>query len=120
MNLIVVGEPAGKLAHDGQGVRSGRDPDVIAFHGTHERLSHAVALRALDRRCPGLQTQITREAARLVLGGAIYDAVCRRTKIAFGPSVNLHLISGTRPRLFGASRIPKAVLGMRDLLGHRS
>src|SRR6476659_3070385 len=66
MNLVVVGQPAGKLAHYGYGVRNGRDPDVIAFDGAHERLSHAVALWALDWRCPGLQTQITREATRLV------------------------------------------------------
>ena len=38
-------------------------------------------------------------------GNAIYDAVCRRTRTAFGEAVNLHLFR-TGPRPFGRSRIP--------------
>jgi integrase len=52
-------------------------------------------------------------------GGAIYDAVCRRTKAAFGQHVYLHLFRDAAAT-FWSMESPEAILGTRDLLGHRS
>jgi hypothetical protein len=43
------------LAQHALSVQDEGDADVVAFHGAHERLGHAVAFRALDRRRPGGQ-----------------------------------------------------------------
>jgi integrase len=51
-------------------------------------------------------------------GGAIYDAVCRRTKAAFGRGVHLHLFRDAAAT-FWSMESPEAILGTRDLLGHR-
>ena len=51
-------------------------------------------------------------------GGAIYDAVCRRTKAAFGRRVYLHLFRDAAAT-FWSMESPEAILGTRDLLGHR-
>jgi integrase len=53
-----------------------------------------------------------------MLSGAIYDAVCRRTDLAFGRSVNLHLFRDAAAT-FWCVEAPEAILGTRDLLGHR-
>jgi integrase len=52
-------------------------------------------------------------------GGAIYDAVCRRTKAAFGQRVYLHLFRDAAAT-FWSMESPEAILGTRDLLGHRN
>jgi integrase len=52
-------------------------------------------------------------------GGAIYDAVCRRTKAAFGQRVYLHLFRDAAAT-FWSMESPEDILGTRDLLGHRS
>src|SRR3954469_15766060 len=46
-----------------QDFRGGRDPDLGALDGSHERLGQAVALRALHGRCPRLQPNLARKAA---------------------------------------------------------
>jgi integrase len=53
-----------------------------------------------------------------MLSGAIYDAVRRRTELAFGRSVNLHLFRDAAAT-FWCVEAPEAVLGTRDLLGHQ-
>jgi integrase len=52
-----------------------------------------------------------------MMSGAIYDAVCRRTKAAFGQSINLHLFRDAAAT-FWSMNDPEAVMGTRDLLGH--
>jgi integrase len=52
-----------------------------------------------------------------MVSGAIYDAVCRRTKAAFGQSINLHLFRDAAAT-FWSMNDPEAVMGTRDLLGH--
>jgi integrase len=52
-------------------------------------------------------------------GGAIYDAVCRRTKAAFGQRVYLHLFRDAAAT-FWSMECPEDILGARDLLGHRN
>jgi len=64
------------------------------------------ALWASDKGCP-------------MKGGAIYDAVCRRTEAAFGQRVYLHLFRDAAAT-FWSMESPEAILGTRDLLGHRS
>jgi integrase/recombinase XerD len=51
--------------------------------------------------------------------GAIYDAVCRRTTAAFGHRVYLHLFRDAAAT-FWSVECPEAILGARDLLGHRN
>jgi integrase len=51
-------------------------------------------------------------------GGAIYDAVCRRTQAAFGKPVWLHLFRSAAAT-FWSVESPEAVLGSKDLLGHQ-
>ena len=48
---------------------------------------------------------------------AIYHAVCRRTKKAFGEPVNLHLFRDGAAT-FWALRDPNRVMGVSGLLGH--
>lgn len=50
-------------------------------------------------------------------GNAIYDAVCRRTKLAFGQPVNLHLFRDGAAT-FWALRDPTRVKTVSGLLGH--
>ena len=50
-------------------------------------------------------------------GNAIYDAVCRRTKAAFGRPVNLHLFRDGAAT-FWALNAPAQVRGASELLGH--
>jgi len=50
---------------------------------------------------------------------AIYDAVCRRTKKAFGFSVNPHRFRHAAGTLWSIED-PKNVRGVKDLLGHAS
>lgn len=54
-----------------------------------------------------------------MVSGAIYDAVCRRTKAAFGHSINLHLFRDAAAT-FWSMNDPEAVMGTRDLLGHQN
>lgn len=51
--------------------------------------------------------------------GAIYDAVCRRTKKAFGFSVNLHRFRHAAGTLWSIED-PENVRGVKDLMGHIS
>ncbi|WP_048710744.1 tyrosine-type recombinase/integrase [Microvirga massiliensis] len=51
-------------------------------------------------------------------GGAIYDAICRRTRAAFGKPVWLHLFRSAAAT-FWSVECPEAVLGSKDLLGHQ-
>jgi len=51
-------------------------------------------------------------------GGALYDAVCRRTKKAFGQPVCLHLFRDAAAT-FWSVEAPDAILGSRDLLGQQ-
>jgi site-specific recombinase XerD len=50
-------------------------------------------------------------------GGAIYDAVCRRTLEGLGFPVNLHRFRGAAGNLWSISD-PMNVRGAKDLLGH--
>ncbi len=54
---------------------------------------------------------------RPMRGGAIYDAVRRRTFERFGLAVNLHRFRGAAGNLWSISD-PKNVRGAKDLLGH--
>ncbi len=51
-------------------------------------------------------------------GDAIYDAICRRTKAAFGKPVWLHLFRSAAAT-FWSVESPGDVLGSKDLLGHQ-
>jgi integrase len=51
--------------------------------------------------------------------GSIYDMVCRRTRRAFGFSVNLHRFRHAA-MTFWSIHDPKNVRGGKDLLGHTS
>jgi integrase len=72
------------------------------IYGSHTH----TGLWASDKGCP-------------MKGGAIYDAVCRRTKAAFGQRVYLHLFRDAAAT-FWSMESPEDILGTRDLLGHRS
>ena len=50
---------------------------------------------------------------------AIYDTVCKRTKKAFGFSVNLHQFRHAAGTLWSIED-PENVRGIKDLLGHAS
>ncbi len=50
-------------------------------------------------------------------GGGVYDAVCRRTKAAFGRPVNLHLFRDGAAT-FWALKAPAQVRAASELLGH--
>jgi integrase len=52
-------------------------------------------------------------------GNAIYDAVCRRTKAAFGRAMNLHLFRDAAATSL-AIHTPAQVRAAADLLGHSS
>src|SRR3954451_2866867 len=53
-----------------------------------------------------------------MLGRAIYEAICRRTKQAFGQPVWLHLFRAAAAT-FWSVECPEAVNGTKDLLGHQ-
>jgi integrase len=48
---------------------------------------------------------------------ALYDAVCRQTKAAFGTAINLHLFRDAAAT-FWALRAPDQIAGASALLGH--
>ncbi len=50
-------------------------------------------------------------------GGGVYDAVCKRTKAAFGRPVNLHLFRDGAAT-FWALKAPAQVRAAGELLGH--
>jgi integrase/recombinase XerD len=52
-------------------------------------------------------------------GEAIYDAVCRRTQVEFGQSMNLHLFRDAAATAL-AVHIPEHARAAADLLGHSS
>lgn len=55
----------------------------------------------------------------LMDAGTIYDTVCRRTKTAFGYSINLHRFRSAAGT-FWSIHDPANVRGVKDLLGHSS
>lgn len=73
---IVVVEPAGQLVEDCSGVGLFGDADVVALHGAHERLGHAVGLRAFDGCCARPEVDLAGEAAGLL--GGVAAAVIRQ------------------------------------------
>ena len=44
VNLVVVGEPGWQLTHDGLGIGSRTDAEIVAFDRTDEGFSHSIAL----------------------------------------------------------------------------
>lgn len=63
--VVVVG-PAVQLVDHGSSVGLFGDADVVSLHGAHERLGHAVGLRAFDGCCAGLEIDLACEAAGLL------------------------------------------------------
>ena len=86
MDLVVVGEPGRKPAQDGLGVGNVADADVVAPEGADEGLGHAIALRALDRRGPGLETDAVGEAPHVA--GVVAAAVVAEPLDGVGQSVD--------------------------------
>jgi hypothetical protein len=70
MDGIVVVEPGRQLADDRSGIGLFGDADVISLHGAHERLGHAVGLRAFNGGCAGFEVDLAGEATRLPGGVA--------------------------------------------------
>lgn len=70
MHAIVVIEPAGKLVDDGLGIGSRVDAGVVALQRSDERLGHAIALRAFDRRSARCQADDAGEASGVESGVA--------------------------------------------------
>ena len=95
--VIVVRQPAWEVGQHGLGIWDWGNSDVIALDGSHERLGHAVGLRALDRRCPGLKPDVSRES----LGNATQ-----------GPPPNFHLPEFAA-RSFGAFQDDAADIVLR-------
>ena len=60
---VVVVEPVGQLVDHGSGVGLFGDADVASLHGAHERLGHAVGLRAFDGGCARPEVDLAGEAA---------------------------------------------------------
>src|SRR5437868_2135475 len=66
MDLVVILEPVGQLRQNDLWIRSIMDIDVIAFEALHERLGHAIGLRASYRREARHQAQANGKLDRLV------------------------------------------------------
>jgi hypothetical protein len=63
VNLAIVGEPKRQLAHDGLGIRSRADADIIALDRADEGFGHSVALRAFKGRRSRLEPDVMSEAS---------------------------------------------------------
>ena len=63
VNLVVVVDPGRQLTHDGLGIRSGTDADIVAFDCADEGFSHSIALRTFDGRRSRFKPDIASEAA---------------------------------------------------------
>src|SRR5215831_19099369 len=49
VNLVVVGDPSWQLTHDGFGIWSRTDADIVALDRANEGFSHSVALWTFER-----------------------------------------------------------------------
>jgi integrase/recombinase XerD len=81
-----------------------------------------VYLEKFRGRIPGTAGHTGMEPSNLahpMTGGAIYDAVLKRTVKAFGFTINLHRFRHAAAT-FWSSRDPKNVRGAKDLLGQSS
>ena len=58
MKLVVMSKPARQRGHYRAGIRAGADAGIIALDRAHEGLSHAIRLRALQRRGARLQSKL--------------------------------------------------------------
>ena len=57
-HLVVVSNPRGYLTHDGLGIGTWIDANIIPLDGANEGLGHPVALRAFDRCRSRLQADL--------------------------------------------------------------
>ena len=65
VHFVVVGQPRRKLPQHGLGIRSRAHAHIVPLDRPHERLSHTIALRALEWGGPGFEADLSRKAACL-------------------------------------------------------
>src|SRR6516225_7859968 len=76
VNLVVVGDPSWQLTHDGFGIWSRTDTDIVALDRANEGFSHSVALWTFERRRPRFEPDVAGEAAGVA--GDVAAAVIRK------------------------------------------
>jgi hypothetical protein len=76
VNLVVVGDPSWQLTHDGFGIWSRTDADIVALDRANEGFSHSVALWTFERRRPRFEPDVAGEAAGVA--GDVAAAVIRK------------------------------------------
>src|SRR6201982_217808 len=86
-NLVVVGDPSWQLTHDGFGIWSRTDADIVALDRANEGFSHSVALWTFEGRRPGFEPDVASEAAGVA--GDIAAAVIRKPFDRNGQAIDL-------------------------------
>ena len=80
VNVVVVGDPSWQLTHDGFGIWSRTDADIVALDRANEGFSHSVALWTFERRRPRFEADVAGEAAGVA--GDVAEAGHRAILIA--------------------------------------
>lgn len=87
VNLVVVGDPSWQLTHDGFGIWSRTDADIVALDRANEGFSHSVALWTFERRRPRFEPDVAGEAAGVA--GDVAAAVIRKPFDRDGQAIDL-------------------------------
>src|SRR5262249_50686471 len=87
VNLVVVGDPSWQLTHDGFGIWSRTDTDIVALNRANEGFSHSVALWTFERRRPRFEPDVAGEAAGVACDVAA--AVIRKPFDRDGQAIDL-------------------------------
>ena len=106
-DLVVVGEPRRKHAHEGLGIWDGVHPDVVTLEGAHESLCHSIALRALERGGSWLQTNAAGEAQPVLdvdRHAGLGQRSCRQLRLAPDPGPRTTEACGSRSSTAASKR----------------
>src|SRR5262245_14087034 len=87
VNLVVVGDPSWQLTHDGFGIWSRTDADIVALDRANEGFRHSVALWTFERRRPRFEPDVAGEAAGVA--GDVAAAIIRKPFDPHGQALDL-------------------------------
>ena len=76
VNLVVVGDPSWQLTHDGFGIWSRTDADIVALDRANEGFGHSVALWTSERRRFRFEPDLAGEATGVA--GDVAAAIIRK------------------------------------------
>jgi hypothetical protein len=82
-----MGDPSWQLTHDGFGIWSRTDADIVALDRANEGFSHSVALWTFERRRPRFEPDVAGEAAGVA--GDVAAAVIRKPFDRHGQAIDL-------------------------------